>query len=156
MCKEAHFSLTLLPILACFGSIPRRVQPALKHAVSELAAITTAAPAAAVLRTHSPGVVIPPRVPAPGLLARMCERTVGPVVAAAASAPTDLEFVHPEVVGGVRVIGFIVVGGVGVCRVVVREEFLEDGVVGEHVGGAVVCGGDTAGEEFPWWDVNLS
>lgn len=155
MCKEAHFSLTLLPILACFGSVPCRVQPALKHAVSELAAIAPAAPAAAVLRTHRAGIVIPPRVAAPCLFARMCERAVGPVVAAAASAPTDLELVHPEVVGGVGVIGFIVVG-VGVYRVVVREEFLEDGVVGKHVGGAVVCGGDTAGEEFPWWDVNVS
>lgn len=40
----------------------------------------------------------------------MGKRAVGPVVAATPGAAADLELVHPEVVGGVRVVGI----GVGV------------------------------------------
>ena len=154
MCKEAHFSLAVLTVFACFGSVPRGVQPAFKDAMRELAAFSTAARATAVLRAHRAGVMKPPRVAAAGFFARVGKGTVGPIVAPAAGAPADLELVHPEVIGGV---GVIVGAGVGINRVVVRKEFLEKGVVGKHV--AAVKGGGyggAAGEELPWWDVNVS
>lgn len=150
MCKEANFSLAVFPIFACLCSVPCRVEPALKNAVSELAAVATATPSTAILRAHRPGVVVPPRVAATGLFARVGKGAVGPVVAPAAGAPSDLELVHPEVVGGVRVVGVRV-------GVVVGEELVQDGLVGEQVAGAVVCGGDgAAGEELPRWDVDFS
>lgn len=74
-------------------------------------------------------------------------------MAPAAGAAPDLELKHPKVVRGVRVAG--VIGGV--CGFIVGEIFVCEGsLVGKHVSGAVVDGGDTAGEELPWWDINVS
>lgn len=126
--KETHLALAVLPVFAGLGSVPGWVEPALEHAVSELAAIASAAPAAAILRANLAGVVESPGVAPAGLLSRVGERAVGPVVAAAARAVADLELVHAEVVGGVRVgyvIGIVVVGAA-----VVRQVLLQEGLFG--------------------------
>ena len=158
--EETHLPLAALAVFACLGSVPSRVQPALENPVRELARIAAAAhTVAAILWANGAGVVVPPRVAAARLLARVGKRAVGPVVAAAARAAADLELVHAEVVGGVRVVGVFIVGRV--CQLVLREVLVEERLVGEHVGdggSTVVCGcgdGSSAGEELPWWDVNV-
>lgn len=126
MCKETNFPLTILSIFTSFSSIPRGVQIAFKNTMRELTRVTSRAVSTAVLRTHLARVLKPARVTAACFLAGVSERTVSPVVAAAASASSDLELEHTEVVGGVRV------------------------VVGKHVGG-----GCSAGQKLPWWDVDV-
>ena len=149
--EKAHFPLAVLSIFACFGSVPCRVEPAFKDAVCKLAAVTTAARAAPVFWTDRSRVVIPTWVATAGLFAGVGKRAVSPVMAPAASATADLELIHPEVVGRVRVVA---VRARIVSRVVAREEFLKKGVVGEHFTG--VDGGGSTGEELPWWNVNIS
>lgn len=83
--------------------VPRGMEPALKDAVSEIAVVPTAARPTPELRADSPGVVVPPGVPAAGLLTGVGEGAVSPVVAAATGAPPHLELVHAEVVRRVRV-----------------------------------------------------
>ena len=105
--KEANLALTILAILACLSPVPSRMQPALKHTMCECTLIALrAAPSSAVLGAHSPRVVVLSWVPSPSLLPGMRKRAVGPVVAAAAGALTNLELVHPKLVRRV---------GVGVC-----------------------------------------
>lgn len=153
--EETHLALAVLTVFTGLGSIPGWVEPALEHAVGELAAIATATPAAAVLRANLAGVVESPGVTPAGLLARVGERAVSPVVAAAAGAVADLELVHAEMVGGIRVgdvTGFVVVVGAGV----VRQELLQEGLFGSgarviHVG--FLGGKKAAAEELSWWDV---
>lgn len=145
--EKANFSLAILPILASLSSIPRRVQPALKHPMRELTRIAAATLPAPILWTHRPRVMKPTRVTAASLLAGVCKRTVCPVMAPAASAPTNLELEHAEFVGGIRVSDIIRV--VGVHGFGVGEVFVEEGVVGKHVGGGA------AHEELPWRDVNF-
>lgn len=125
--EEANLALAIAAVLTGLGAVPGRVEPALKHPVGELAVVAAAAHAAAPeLGAHGAGVVVPPGVPPAGLLAGVGERAVGPVVAAAAGAPADLELVHPEVVRRVGVVGV----GVGVVAgVVVREVFLHEGLL---------------------------
>lgn len=159
MSKETNLALTVLPIFAGLRPVPGRVQPALEHTVSELTAIASAAPAAAILRAHLPGVVEPPGVTAAGLFSRVSERTVGPIVAAAAGAAAYLELVHAEVVGGVRV-GVI---RVVVSIVVVGQELLQERLIGSGGGEARGVGvihlgflaRKAAAEELSWWDVNV-
>lgn len=117
--EEADLSLTVLPIFTSLGSVPRWVKPTLKHPVCELAGVAAATPAAPVLGADGAGVVESPGVAAAGLLAGVSEGAVGPVVAAAASAPPDLELVHAEVVGGVGI--RVVVVGVHI----VGQEFVK-------------------------------
>jgi len=145
--EKANLSLAIFPILASLSSIPRRVQPALKNPVRELTCIAAATLPAAVLRAHRPGVMKPARVTAASLLAGVSKRAVGPVMAAAASAAANLELVHAEFVGGIRVSEVIRVVGVHV-----GEVFVEEGLVGKNVGGG---GGSAAAEELPWGDVNV-
>lgn len=111
MSEETYFSLTVLTVFARFRTVTTRVEPTLENAVREAAQLTAATIAAAVakLGTDFAGVVIPARVAATSLFAGMSERTVGPVVATATRAPSDLEFVHPERVAGVRIVGVGVV-----------------------------------------------
>jgi hypothetical protein len=154
--EETHLALAVLPVFAGLGSVPGWVEPTLEHAVGELAAIATAAPAAAVLRANLAGVMESPGVTPAGLLTRVGERAVGPVVAAAAGAVADLELVHAKVVGGIRVghiIGIIIV--VVVDAGVVRQELLQESLFGSgarviHVG---FLGGKSAAEELSRWDV---
>lgn len=101
--KEAHFPLTIFPIFTCLSSVPSRVKPAFKHAVSKLTAVATATRAAAILRAHLARVMKPSGVTAASLFARMSKRAVSPVVAPASRAAANLELVHAEMVGGVRV-----------------------------------------------------
>ncbi|PON74844.1 hypothetical protein TorRG33x02_246180 [Trema orientale] len=134
----------------------------------ELAAIAAPAASAAVIGAHRAGVVVPTGVSPASLLAGMGERAVGPVMAPAPGAAPDLELVHTEVVGRVRV-GFTIVVGFSV-GVVVGKELLKKGTVvgaaggksgrpgGEHVGGGeiLVVVVVAAGEELPWWNVEVS
>lgn len=155
MCKETHLPFAVLAIFASFGSIPSRVQPALKNTVRKLACIAAAATtaSAAILRTDGTGIMVPSGVTPASLLAGVSKRAVRPVMAAGAGAPPDLELVHAEVVRGIRVRIIIIIGVHH--HVVVGKVLLEKGLLGEQVGGAVVCGGCAASEELPWWDVNV-
>lgn len=157
--EEAHLSLAILAIFTSLSSVPCRVKPTLEDAVRELAAITAAAPPAAILGADSTGVVIPAGVSAASFLTGVSEGAVGPVMAAAAGASAYLELVHAEVIRGIeiRVVGV----GVGV-EVVAGEKLAKEslvgrgkaGGVGEHVG--VVDGGGgggTASEELAGRDV---
>lgn len=155
--KEADLSLTVLAVLACLGPVPGRVKPALKHSMSELTGITAATTTTAIRRTDRAGVVMLPGISPASLLSRMSKRTVGPVMAAATSTPTNLELVHPEMVRRVRVRIVVVVVAV------IGQELLQEGLVGrretrrvgEHVSGGTVLP-VTAEEELPRWDVNVS
>jgi len=154
--EEADLPLTILAVLASLGPIPGRVQPALKHTMSKLAVVPTRTrPGPPVLRTDSAGIVVATRVTATSLLARVGKWAVGPVVAAAAGALTDLELVHPELVRRVGV-------RVGVEPIVARvpvagEELLDEsgGIGVEEARGGIGVGGGAAGEELPWWDVEV-
>lgn len=153
MSEETNLSLTILPIFASLGSVPRRVEPTLENSVSEFAVIATCAVPSPEIGADGAGVVVSAGVPAAGLFTRVSERAVGPVVGPAASAPPDLELINTELVRGVRV---------GVIRVrvgasVAWEELLELGLVGE-IGGfrRVGSGGGPAVEEFPGWDVYIA
>lgn len=100
----------MLTVFTSFRTVTTRMQPTLENAVRETAHITTATIATvAKLGTNFARVVIPARVTATSLFAGMSERTVGPVVATATRAPSDLELVHPEMVAGVRIVGVRVV-----------------------------------------------
>lgn len=156
MSKEADLSLTVLAVLACLGPVPGRVKPALKHSMSELTGIPAATTSTAIRRTDRAGVVMLPGISPASLLSRMSKRTVGPVMAAATSTPTNLELVHPEMVGRVRVRIVVVVAVIG-------QELLQEGLVGRretrqvgvHVSGGTVLP-VTAEEKLPRWDVNVS
>lgn len=152
--EEADLALAVLAVLAGLGAVAGGVEPALEDAVGELAGVAAGAAAATVVGADGAGVVVAAGVAAAGLLARVGEGAVGPVMAAAARAPPDLELVHAEVVGGVGVVAGVGVGVAG-AGVVVGEVFLEEGLVGQHVGGRgeVLA---VAGEELPRWDFYVS
>lgn len=95
----------MLTVFTSFRTVPTRVEPTLENTVSKAAFVATATitAVAAKLRAYFAGVVKPARVTTTSLFARMRERTVGPIVATAARAPSDLEFVHTKMVSGVRI-----------------------------------------------------
>jgi hypothetical protein len=101
--EEADAAAAGGAVLAGLRPVARRVEPALEHAVRELARVAALAPALAEVRARGAGVVVPPRVAAAGLLPRVRVRAVRPVVAPPARAPAHLELVHPELVAGVGV-----------------------------------------------------
>lgn len=129
--EEADAAATGKPVLARLGPVPRRVEPALENAVSELAGVAAATRALAEVRAGGAGVVVAAGVAAAGLLAGVRERALRPVVGPATRAPPDLELEHAEVVArvrvgdGVRVVGDRVVGDGG-------KEAVERRVVGER------------------------
>lgn len=156
MSEKTDLSLAILPVFACFCPIARRVQPTLKNTMSKLTVIATATVAAAKFSANSSRIVIPSRIPPPGLFARMSKRAIGPVMAAAASALPDLELKHSEVIRRVRI-------SIIIINVVVRQEFLEKGFfsfgrIHKHVTAIKMHGpggGSTAAEKLSWWDLNL-
>ena len=100
----------MLTVFTSLRTVTTRMEPTLENAVREAALVTTATiTTVAKLRADFTRVVIPARVTATGFFAGVRERTVGPVVATATSAPSDLEFVHSEMVSGVRIVGVRVV-----------------------------------------------
>ena len=105
MSKETNLPLTMLTVFTSFRTVTTRMKPTLENPVSETAFITTATiTVTAKLRAYFSGVVKPARVTATSLFTGMRERTVGPVMATATRAPSDLEFVHPEMVSSVRIL----------------------------------------------------
>ena len=173
MSKEAYLSLAILTVLASFSTVPGRVQPALKHTVSKLTVITAATTATAILRTNSTRVVVASGVTPASFLARVSKWTVGPVMAPAASAAPDLEFVHSKMIGGVRVnivirINKVVTGKKLLHKSLVRVQIatiMGSGMLSEELPGwdvrvrvqiTTVMGSGTASEELPGWDVIVS
>ena len=85
------------------SAIPVGVQPRLEHAVGELARVPPPAGPLAVVGAGGAAVAVGAGVPALGLLPRVGERALRPVMAAPASAPPHLELEHAELVVRVAV-----------------------------------------------------
>ena len=81
------------------------MEPALEHAVSELARVTFAAMPLAEFRARGAGVVVLPGVSPASLLGGVGERALRPVVGPATWTVADLELEHSEVVGREHVVG---------------------------------------------------
>mmetsp|Transcript_11678 Transcript_11678/g.30212 ORF Transcript_11678/g.30212 Transcript_11678/m.30212 type:complete len:425 (+) Transcript_11678:221-1495(+) len=105
--EEAHEPLAAVQVRAHLGAVAARGEPALKDAVRVLARVAPLAGALPVVRARHRRVPRGPRVPSPGLLARVRERALCPVVRARSWASAHFELVHPEVrgreLGGVHI-----------------------------------------------------
>ena len=115
MRKKADPALAVGSILTRLSSVPSRVEPALEHAVSELARVALPTASSAKLRAGGAGVVVFPRVPPASFFAGMGVRTLSPIVRSPSRALPHLELKHPEVIAGEGVKWEV---GLGVVRVV--------------------------------------
>mmetsp|Transcript_4924 Transcript_4924/g.14740 ORF Transcript_4924/g.14740 Transcript_4924/m.14740 type:complete len:281 (+) Transcript_4924:2211-3053(+) len=100
--EEAHGPVAARPVRAHLRPVPRGVEPALEHAVGVLAGVAPLARPLPVVRAGLRRVRVLPRVPPPGLLARVGERALGPVMRPCSGARLHLELVHPKVVRAER------------------------------------------------------
>ena len=96
--EEARPSAAARAILAQLRAVSAWVQPALEHAVRQLARVPARARALAEVGTRRAAVVETARVSPTRLLAGVRVRTLRPVVRARARTPTHLELEHAEVV----------------------------------------------------------
>lgn len=96
--EEAHAPLAVHAVLARLRAVAGRVEPALEDAVGELAGVAPVAVATAEIGAGVAGVVELPRVAAAGLLPRVGERALRPVVRPPACALTHLKLEHPEII----------------------------------------------------------
>lgn len=103
MGEEADAAAAVKAVVAGLSPVPSRVEPALKHAVSELAQVALAAAPTTELRARCGGVAPPAWVPPPSFFSRVSVRTLRPVVGSDSGAFPDLELVHPKLVALVRV-----------------------------------------------------
>lgn len=78
--EETDPAVTGEPVLAGLGAVAGRVEPALENAVSELAGVALGAVTFAEIRAGRTRIVVLPRVPTTGLLARVGVRALSPVM----------------------------------------------------------------------------
>lgn len=112
MRKEADAAIAAGSILAEASAVLRRVEPALKHPMSILTHVATPAHTFSEVRTRHAAVVILARIPAPGVLPRVHEGALGPVMRVRPGAWPDLEGVHAELVGSIDAVLDIRQGGI--------------------------------------------
>lgn len=95
----------MLTVFTSFCTVTTRMKPTLENTVRETSFLATATitTVATKLGAYFAGVVKPARVTTTSFFTRMRERTVSPIMATATCAPSDLEFVHPKMVTGVRI-----------------------------------------------------
>lgn len=96
--EKADSAATARAVFAWLSPVASRVEPALEDSVSELARVALPATPSSELGAGRAGVVVLAWVPPASLLARMCVRTLRPVVRPRTCAPPDLELVHAEIV----------------------------------------------------------
>jgi hypothetical protein len=110
--KEADTTVAAGSILAEASAVLRRVKPALEHPMSILTHVATPAHAFPEVRAWHTAVVILARIPAAGVLPRVHEGALGPVMRVRPGARPDLEGVHPELIRGVDAVLDIRQGGI--------------------------------------------
>lgn len=98
--EEANSAAAVSPVFTEVGSVARRVEPALEHAMRELTRVTPLAVPLPVIRACRGGVEELAGVPAASLLGGVGVGTLGPVVGPATWTGEDLEVEHPEMIGG--------------------------------------------------------
>lgn len=103
MSEETDSPLAARAVLARLSPVTGRVEPALENSMSELARVAFLAVTFSEIGAGRTRIVELPRVAAPGLLSRVGERTVSPVMRPATCAPPHLELEHPEMVAGVGI-----------------------------------------------------
>lgn len=102
MCKEADAAGAGCSLFAEPGAILCRVEPALEDAMGEFTVVATrTATGAPEVGARHRSVRMLTRITAAGILARVHEGALGPVMGVSTGARTHLESVHAELVRGI-------------------------------------------------------
>ena len=101
MSKEADTAAAAGPVLTETRAVLCRVKPALKHPMRVLAHVPPSASALPEVRAGNAAIMIFSWVTLPGVLTRMDEGALSPVMGVGPRARSDFERVHAELISGV-------------------------------------------------------